>query len=74
MKKILMTIFFALAVMNASAQTLITRNGRVTFYSKAPIENIEAVNNEVSSIIDAGKSEVVFAVLIKSFKFKKALM
>jgi polyisoprenoid-binding protein YceI len=46
----------------------------LNFFSKAPIENIEAVNNGVSSFLDAQKGELVFTVLIKSFKFQKALM
>ena len=57
-----------------TAQTYITRSGRVTFFSKASIENIEANNNEVTSILDTKKGEFAFIALIKSFKFKKALM
>jgi hypothetical protein len=68
---ILVSLFFYI---NCSAQTYITRNGRVTFLSKASVENIEAVNNEVSSVLDASKGDFVFVVLIKSFKFQKALM
>ena len=49
-------------------------NGKITFFSKAPLENIEAVNNEVTSILDTKKGEFAFVVLIKSFKFQKALM
>lgn len=73
--KIIFAILISLSFyINCSAQTYITRNGRVTFLSKASVENIEAVNNEVTSILDTQKSDFVFAVLIKSFKFKKALM
>ncbi|MDQ6758038.1 MAG: YceI family protein [Bacteroidota bacterium] len=57
-----------------SAQTFITRNGRITFFSKAPVENIGATNNEVSSVLNTQTGEFVFSVLIKSFKFQKALM
>jgi hypothetical protein len=75
MKKIVICIivvcFFA---MSASAQIFLTRNGKITFFSQAPLENIEAVNNEVTSILDTKKGEFAFVVLIKSFKFKKALM
>lgn len=38
------------------------------------MENIEAVNNEVTSMLNPGNGEVVFAILIKSFRFEKALM
>lgn len=75
MKKQILAICIAFAfVCTASAQTYITRNGRITFFSKAPVENIEAINNEVTSILDASKGELAFIALIKSFKFQKALM
>lgn len=75
MKKlcIIFTIIFLFAV-NAHAQIYLTRNARVAFSSKAQIENIEAINNEATSIFDTQKGEFAFVVLIKSFKFKKATM
>lgn len=51
-----------------------TKKGRVSFYSKAPLENIEAHNDEAAGFIDSGNGDVAFSVLIKSFKFEKALM
>jgi hypothetical protein len=76
MKKQITALLIALLLFTfgVSAQTYIARNGRVTFFSKAPVENIEAVNNEVTSFLDIKKGEVAFVALIKSFKFKKALM
>jgi len=75
MKKQITAIFFAsLFALNTDAQTYITRSGRITFFSKASIENIEANNNEVTSILNTTNGEVAFIALIKSFKFKKALM
>jgi hypothetical protein len=75
MQKQIAAISFAiLFTVGTSAQTYITRNGRITFFSKAPVENIEANNNEVTSILNIKKGEFAFIALIKSFKFKKALM
>jgi hypothetical protein len=75
MKKQIAAICIAtLFTLGVSAQTYITRNGRITFFSKAPVENIEANNNEVTSILDTKKGELAFSALIKSFKFSKALM
>ena len=74
MKKTTIIIIIALFNITASAQKYFTRSGRIVFFSKAPVENIEATNNEVSSILDTQKGDVVFIVLVKSFKFKKALM
>ena len=72
--RILLTLLLISASVCSIAQTYITRNGKVMFFSKAPVENIEAVNNEVTSILDTKKGEFAFIVLIKSFKFRKALM
>lgn len=74
MKNITFIIIILLFAFTTSAQTYLTRNGRVTFFSKATLENIEANNNEVTSILDTKKGELAFVVLIKSFKFKKAQM
>ena len=75
MKKSFLLLFTASVLyLSGDAQKLITRSGKITFFSKAPVENIEAANNEVSSILDIQKGEFVFVALIKSFKFKKALM
>jgi len=75
MKKILALIFLnALSVAVFSQTIFMTRNGQISFFSKTPVENIEGVNNEVTSMIDTGKGDLVFAVLIKSFHFEKALM
>lgn len=62
--------------MAANAQTYMTRTGKISFNAttKSSPEKIEAVNREVASIIDAQKGEVRFQVLIKSFKFERALM
>src|SRR5687768_1176744 len=74
-KRIMFTLILAsLFTINTTAQVFLTRNGKITFFSKAPVENIEAVNNDVTSMLDTKKGEFAFAVLIKSFKFKKALM
>ncbi len=75
MKKISVLIFINLLGVVAFSQELyITRNGQISFFSKTPLENIEGKNNEVTSMLDTGKGDIVFAVLIKSFHFEKALM
>ncbi len=56
------------------AQTFITRNGTIRFFSETPLENIEAVNRQVSSALDAETGEFVFRVVMRSFSFEKALM
>ena len=51
-----------------------SRSVKVSFFSKTPIENIEAVNSQVSSLFDSSTGEIVLQVPIKGFHFEKALM
>lgn len=57
-----------------SAQKYYTKEGKVNFLSKAPLEKIEAFNSKASSVLDVSTANIEFAVLIKAFKFEKALM
>lgn len=59
---------------SVSAQKYFTRNGKISFYSDAPIEKIEAHNIQSTSVLDAATGRMEFAVLIKAFQFEKALM
>ncbi len=75
MKRLYLVLLLnCLATVVSSQSIQMTRSGQVSFFSKTPMENIEAVNNEVTSLIDTSKGEVVFAILIKSFHFDRALM
>ena len=56
------------------AQRYIAKNGHIWFYSHTPIEDIEAHNRQVVSILDASSGSIQFSMLIKSFEFKIALM
>lgn len=56
------------------AQKYLTKNGHIKFYSEAPLENIEAHNNQVNSAYNAETGDLVFRVLMKSFEFEQALM
>lgn len=56
------------------AQKLITKTGHVWFYSKTPVEEIEAHNRQAVSTLDPATGEMVFMLLVKSFEFKRALM
>ena len=56
------------------AQKYLTKNGKISFFSDAPAEKIEAHNNQVNTALDVTTGEFVFKVLIKSFEFENALM
>ena len=51
-----------------------TRTAKIQFFSKTPVENIDAINKEATSFLNTKSGDIVFAVLIKSFRFEKALM
>jgi polyisoprenoid-binding protein YceI len=77
MKKIIITAGFLLTVLSgAFAQKYLTRTAKVNFNATAPSspEKVEAVNNEVANIFDATTGDMIFQVLVKSFKFERALM
>jgi hypothetical protein len=46
----------------------------VSLYSKAPIEDIDALSDKGTSVFNAATGELAFSVPIRSFKFDKALM
>ena len=77
MKKLILTSCFVMIGATALfAQKYMTRTGKITFdaTSKKSPEKIAGVNNEVANILDAQSGDIVFQVLIKSFKFESELM
>lgn len=65
---------FLMAMPVLQAQKYFTREGKVSFFSSTPIEDIEAHNSKATSVVDAETGRTEFAVLIKAFQFEKALM
>lgn len=51
-----------------------TKTGKISFYSKAPLEEIEGKNKTVTAVIDSKTGAIQFAVQIKGFEFQKQLM
>jgi len=75
MKKMYFILMAFACLHHSMAQDVfITRHGQVSFFGKTPLENIDATNNEASSVLNLQTGEIGFAVLIKSFHFEKALM
>jgi polyisoprenoid-binding protein YceI len=77
MKYIFIATTLCLALIHphmAYSQLYSTRAGFVGFYSKTALEDIKAENNQVYAIIDAGKQNLAFQLLLKGFVFTKELM
>ena len=73
-KVLSLSIVLLLAFQHAGAQRYISKNGHVWFYSHTPLEDIEARNNQVVSILDVPTGTIQFSLLIKSFEFRIALL
>ena len=75
MKNYILLLLIVLLTGSVKAQTkYFTKAGRISFYSKSSLENIEAVNNKVVSVFDVSTGQIEFALLMKGFEFEKALM
>jgi hypothetical protein len=75
MKQVLpIVLCLILFSVNAAGQKIFTRNGHVSFFSATPLENIEAHNHQASSVLDISTGEMAFSMMIKGFRFEKALM
>jgi len=76
MRKIMMSVVAGLLLtVTVNAQSVYsTKTGRINFFSDAPLEDIEAKNNEVESKLAPANGQVYFVLLIKGFRFKNQLM
>ncbi len=76
MKKIILlsAIVLLAAGSVATAQKIYTKNGHISFFSKTNMEDINADNNQVMSVLNTQSGELQFSVIIKNFHFEKALM
>ena len=74
MKKLIIAFLFVGLSTTVVGQKYLTQSGTIKFFSTTPIEDIEAVNNQVSSVINMENGEMAFTLLMKAFIFEKALM
>ncbi len=63
-----------LGLLGQEQGNMICRQGKVAFFSYTSVENIEAVNNQVVSVLNLEKKEIAVSMLMRAFVFKKALM
>jgi hypothetical protein len=66
-------ILFFFSFINAQGK-FYAKNGKISFFSATSVENINAVNKSVVCLLDSKTGDLQFAVLLKGFEFKKALM
>lgn len=73
-KTILAFAVLSISSMAVSAQKYFTKDGSIRFYSTTKVEDIEATNNKATCVLDAATGDLEWSVLVKGFKFEKALM
>lgn len=74
MKKLGIISLLILLTQPVVAQRYMTQNGVISFFSSTPVEDIEAINNQVSAVLNAENGEIASVLLMKAFNFEKALM
>lgn len=74
MKRIIAFFIMLIVSQLTIAQTYTSRKATLTFYSKAPLEDIKAESKEGLSALNTTTGEIYFKVKIRSFQFRKGLM
>lgn len=74
MKKIFSLIIAAFVSAGVFAQIYMAKNCEISFFSAAPLENIEAVNKAAKPLINTATGDVQIKIAISAFVFEKPLM
>jgi polyisoprenoid-binding protein YceI len=74
MKTLGIVLTILLTIQAGSAQKLVSKDSHIWFSASTPLEDIEAHNNQVVSILDPATGSLAFNLLVKSFEFKVKLM
>ncbi|TVR79906.1 MAG: YceI family protein [Chitinophagaceae bacterium] len=67
-------ILFIIFHSNAHTQTWTTQEGQITFFSEAPLENIDATSKKLVSVLNTRNRQVASRVAINTFQFRNGLM
>ena len=74
MKKIFFALLLLAAGTSAKAQIYMAKSCEVSFFSAAPLENIEAVNKNARPVLNTSTGDIQVKIPISNFKFAKPLM
>ena len=67
-------IFLVLTIPLSGKDIYFTRSGSVSFFSSTPIEDIRAINEQTTCVLDLKTGDVSFRIPIRGFIFKNGLM
>ena len=75
MKKIIIILFILTNTFVFAQEKIITKTGTVSFEASIPaVEEVKAKNNSVSCVLSTKTGHIASMALVKSFRFKVALM
>jgi len=71
---VICTCFILIPAASLAQEKYYTKSGKISFFSKTSVEDINATNKSAVCILDSKSGDLQFAVLLKGFEFKKAMM
>lgn len=78
MKKLYYSILLILIIIpvrsRSQSNILVSRTAQVSFFSSAPLEDIQAISTLGASAINISTGDIIFKVRINTFQFEKKLM
>lgn len=74
MKNVYVVCALVLSSLGVQGQKYVAEKSSVSFFSKAAIEDITAVNQGGSSIFNVETGQIAFSIAIRDFRFDKSLM
>lgn len=75
MKKIILIAVFWISAMGFAQEKLICKSAVITFEASVPsFEEVKAINNNVTLVLNSKTGEIASLALMKGFRFKVALM
>ena len=76
MKKVILVATAVLYTVKGFSQIYLSNNkaAQIKFFSETPVENISAINDAVTSILNSSTDSVIVKAPINAFIFRKSLM
>lgn len=74
MKYLALILLSWIMVFQGARENYVCKNARISLFSSAPLEDIDAVTDKGTSVFNASTGVLAFSVPIKSLQFEKSLM
>lgn len=76
MKNLVLALAVVFVTLNGTAQIYKAKDGGtlITFYSKSPLEDIDATNKGAVVVLNSSTADLQVRLTVQNFKFKNALM